>query len=159
MSATRTALVLGGGVGGIVAAHYLRRRLPSTDRVILVDRGSTHAFQPSFLWLAVGRRQPAAITRSLDRLTRHRVEVVTGEVTRIDPENKTVQLNGTRAPLAPEVIPGLAAAGRNLYTLDLRPWMLGRGSFGSRTAAPRPTTCSSMCRRIGSRRPYGRAAS
>jgi len=52
----RTVLVLGGGVGGVVAAHRLRRRLRSDDRVVIVDREAQHLFQPSLLWVVTGRR-------------------------------------------------------------------------------------------------------
>ena len=35
---SRTVLVLGTGIGGIVAAETLRKLLPASDRVIAVDR-------------------------------------------------------------------------------------------------------------------------
>ncbi|MHB2033868.1 MAG: FAD-dependent oxidoreductase, partial [Gemmatimonadaceae bacterium] len=57
---SRTVLVLGGGVGGVVAATRLRRGLPRTDRVVLVERETHHVFQPSLLWLAVGNRRAEA---------------------------------------------------------------------------------------------------
>jgi NADH dehydrogenase FAD-containing subunit len=40
----KTALILGGGVGGLVAAHRLRRALPAAHRVILIDREQQHLF-------------------------------------------------------------------------------------------------------------------
>ena len=42
-------LVLGGGIGGIVAATVLRRLIPRDHRVILIERGSRLVFSPSFL--------------------------------------------------------------------------------------------------------------
>ena len=36
----RTALILGAGLGGLVAAETLRKLLPDTDRVIAVDRAA-----------------------------------------------------------------------------------------------------------------------
>jgi sulfide:quinone oxidoreductase len=73
-------------------------------------------------------RTPEQIQRPLDRLTRRGIEVVTGEVTALDPEQKRVRVGGTDlagdalivslgADLAPELVPGLAEAGHNLYTL------------------------------------------
>lgn len=44
-----TVVVLGGGVGGLVAAHRLRRRLPKSDRVVLVDRDTDYRYAPSYL--------------------------------------------------------------------------------------------------------------
>ncbi len=49
-------LVLGGGIGGIVAATVLRRLIPRDHRVILIERGSRLVFSPSFLWVMVEQR-------------------------------------------------------------------------------------------------------
>lgn len=124
----RTALVLGGGVGGVVAAHRLRRRLPATDRVVLVDREPQHLFQPSLLWVLTGAREPDRIQRPLARLGRKGIEVVQGDVTEIDPARRLIRAGGRElagdalvislgAELAPETIPGLAEGGHDLYTL------------------------------------------
>ena len=124
----RTVLVLGGGVGGLVAAHRLRARLPRADRVVLIDREPQHLFQPSLLWLAVGTRTPERIQRPLARLAGHGIEVVQADVERIDASTRTVTAGGHEyhgdavivalgAELAPEVVPGLAGAGHNLYSL------------------------------------------
>ena len=61
----KTIVVLGGGVGGIVAANHLRGRLASEHRVVLVERNAEHAFAPSFLWLMTGGRRPEQIRRPL----------------------------------------------------------------------------------------------
>ena len=55
--AARTVLILGGGVGGLVAARRLRAKLPRRDRVIVVERSEQHLFQPSLLWVLTGARQ------------------------------------------------------------------------------------------------------
>ena len=60
---SRTALVLGAGLGGMVAAQTLRRLLPQSDRVVLVEREAQHVFPPSLLWLMVGQRSADAISR------------------------------------------------------------------------------------------------
>lgn len=128
MSSSRTVLVLGGGVGGLVAASTLRKRLPSGNRVILVDRERQHLFQSSLLWLALGQRKPQAIQRSLARLSKKGIDVVTGEISEIDPGRKRLRVGDVElagdamiislgADLAPEVVPGLADGGHNLYTL------------------------------------------
>lgn len=64
----KTVLVLGGGVGGIVAADHLRRLLPAEHRVVLVEKNSQHAFAPSFLWVMTGDRKPRQIVRRLAEL-------------------------------------------------------------------------------------------
>ena len=124
----RTVLVLGGGVGGIVAANRLRGHLPRRDRVVLIERERQHLFQSSLLWLAVGQRTTTSIQRPLNRLERKGIEVVTGEISDFDPEKKRVRVNGSElhgdvvvvslgADLAPDAVPGLALGGHNLCTL------------------------------------------
>lgn len=128
MRAPQTVVVLGGGVGGLVAARELRRRLPRPHRVVLIDREREHLFAPSLLWLLVGQRSARGIQRPLASLQRHGVEVRLGEVERIDPASKQVAVGGEviaadhlivtlGAELAAETVPGLVEAGHNFYTL------------------------------------------
>lgn len=125
----QTVLILGGGVGGIVAAHALRRSLPNEHRIILVDRQPSFVFAPSFLWLMTGGRTAEKISRPLSRLAGRGIDVVRGEITSIDPSARRVTLDGKTfegdwlivalgAELAPETVPGLARAGHNFYTLS-----------------------------------------
>jgi sulfide:quinone oxidoreductase len=124
----KTILILGGGIGGTVAASRLRRALPGGHRIVLVEREENHLFQPSLLWLMLGRRTPAAIQRPVARLTRRGIEVVRGRIEHIDPARRAVHIDGREtvadylvialgADYAPETVPGLAAAGHNFYTL------------------------------------------
>ena len=125
----QTVLILGGGIGGVVAANRLRRRLGRHDRVVLVDRAPTFALAASFLWVMTGDRRPQQIARPLSRLERKGIEVVRGEVERIDPERREAVVDGRTwtadhlivalgAEFAPEAVPGLAAAGLTFCTLD-----------------------------------------
>ena len=82
---SRTVLILGGGIGGIVAANELRRRLNPADRVVVIDRERRHTFAPSLLWLMVGRRRRDQIERPLRDLLAPGVELVEAEVRSIDP--------------------------------------------------------------------------
>ena len=126
---SRTALVLGAGLGGMVAAQMLRRLLPRDDRVVLVEREARHVFPPSLLWLMVGERSAEAISRPSEHAARRGIEFVRGEVSAIDPAAKTVRV-GERtlqgdamiialgAEYAVQAIPGLAEAGLCIYTLE-----------------------------------------
>ncbi len=124
-----TTVILGGGVGGLVTANELRRRLGAEHRVVLVDKDANHVFWPSLLWLQVGLREPRAITRGLAVLERKNIQVIRNEVDSIDPAQRTVWVAGQKleadflvvslgAQLDPGLIPGLALAGHNLYSLD-----------------------------------------
>ncbi len=124
-----TITILGGGVGGLVTARELRKRLGKEHEIVLVDRESRHVFSPSFLWLMVGKRRPEQVWSDLSRVSRKGIEVVQGDVTSIDPgtravtvEDRTIESDylvvSLGADLAPKLVPGLADAGHNLYTLE-----------------------------------------
>ncbi len=125
---TATALVLGGGVGGLVAAHRLRKSLPAEHRVVLVEREARHVFAPSLLWVMTGDRSADAISRPLARVERKGIELVRGEVEAIDPVRREVTVDGKTiaadfivvalgADFAPELVPGLADGGPTFCTL------------------------------------------
>lgn len=125
----KTVLVLGGGVGGIVAANALRQRLGANHRVVLVDKRGEFVFTPSLLWVMVGQRRPEGIVEDLRRMVRPGVEVLCAEVQEIAPERGRVRAGGQElaydylvvalgADLAPEVIPGYAATAHNFFALD-----------------------------------------
>ena len=127
--AGNTVVVLGGGTGGIVAAHGLRRRLAPTDRVVVVERDPTYRFAPSFLWVMSGTRRPEQVTVDLRRLTRRGVELVQAEVGAIDVAGRRVETSAGSiaydrlvialgAELAPDVLPGFAEAAHSPYTLE-----------------------------------------
>jgi sulfide:quinone oxidoreductase len=129
MTTGKTALILGGGIGGIVAATRLRQRLAPEHRVVLVEKEADHVFSPSLLWLMLGRRRPGQISRPIAALAKRGIEIVRGSIERIDPATRTVRVNGAEmagdhmivalgAELAPELVPGLAQAGHNIYTLS-----------------------------------------
>jgi len=125
---SQTVLILGGGVGGLVAANLLRKALPKEHRVVLVERDETFLFAPSLLWLMTGARTAEKISRPLARLERKGIELVRGEIQKIDPTRREIVVDGRTlagdylvialgTELAPETIPGLAEAGHNFYTL------------------------------------------
>ena len=128
MNSAQTILVLGGGVGGLVTAVELRKKLPREHRVVLVEREEKHLYAPSLLWLMTGARKADQVARPLDRLAKQGIEVIRGEIERIEPAEHRVVVGGRThsgdylvvslgADLAPETIPGLAEAGHNFYTL------------------------------------------
>lgn len=122
-------LILGGGVGGVAAANALRKLLPRHHRIVLVDREQAFTLAASFLWVMTGARTPEQVSRPLERLARKGIEVVRGEVERIDPEKREAVVSGTPlrgdrlivtlgAEFALDAIPGLAQAGSTFCTLD-----------------------------------------
>src|SRR3990172_6039233 len=92
--AGKTIAILGGGVGGLVAANRLRRLLPREHRVVLVDRNVWHSFAPAFTSVMLGRKAAEQISRDLRRLNRKGIEFVPAEISGIDLSKRTVQLGG-----------------------------------------------------------------
>lgn len=127
--AGKTVIVLGGGIGGVVAARRLRRGLGEAGRVVLVDRDPTYRFAPSMLWVMTGARRPTQITADLGRLRRRGVEFVQAEALEIDTDDHIVKTTGVDlgydglvvalgAELAPEALPGFVESAHNVYSLD-----------------------------------------
>jgi len=92
--AGRTVVVLGGGVGGLVAANRLRKLLPREHRIVLIDRNVWHSVAAAYTAVMLGRKVAGQVSRDLRRLNRKGIEFVAAEVTGIDLSGKTVCLDG-----------------------------------------------------------------
>jgi sulfide:quinone oxidoreductase len=126
---SKTILILGGGIGGLVAAEELHRRLGGEHQVVLIDRNREHFFAPSFLGVMTGARDTAQATLDLERrLTQLGTRFVQTEVKGIDTQTKQVATSGGAhaydylilalgAELAPELMPGFAEAAYTPYDL------------------------------------------
>ena len=86
-------LVLGAGVGGLVAANLLAAQ---GLEVTLVEKGEHHLFQPGMLWIAFRGHPPERYLRRVERLTRPGVRLVKGTVEEVDLANRRVTLSGGR---------------------------------------------------------------
>lgn len=125
----KNIVVLGGGVGGLVAANRLRKKLDKEHSVIMVDRRIQYEFTPSFPWLMLGWREPRQITRDLNRISRKGIEYINAEVTGIDPKNRLVRTSSKDlnydylvvslgAELMPDALPGFSESAYNLYEMN-----------------------------------------
>jgi sulfide:quinone oxidoreductase len=85
------ALVLGGGFGGLAAAHELRRRLPAEDEVTLVAASETFYVGFAKLWDLAGVRPLLEGSRPLVNLERHGITYLHAEITGIDAAAREVQ--------------------------------------------------------------------
>src|SRR3970282_1972802 len=92
--AGKTVAILGGGVGGLVAANRLRRLLPREHRIVLVDRNVWHSFAPAFTRVMLGQKVAEQISRALRRLGRKGIEFIAAEISGIDLSRRTVHLGG-----------------------------------------------------------------
>lgn len=126
----KTVLVLGGGIGGLMAATHLRRLSSPEHRIVVIERKQTFLSCMSKLWVMTGeRKDPGEGERELSRLASTGIEFIHGDVQAIDPAAKTVQTTaGTLqgdyvvitlgAELNPQAVPGFAESALNLYDVD-----------------------------------------
>ena len=123
-------VVLGGGVGGTLAANLLAKELGREVRVTVVDPTGMHLYQPGFLYLAMGQANGRWLTRDERTLLRRDVDLAVERAIRIDTDAGTVELErggnlawdhlvlATGARLMPDQIPGLAAGSFGFYSLE-----------------------------------------
>lgn len=126
---TKDIVVLGAGVGGLVASNKLRSKLGKDCQIFLVDRRTKYEFTPSYLWAMIGRRQPSQLMKELGRLSRKGISYINAEITKIDPQNRLVKTSAKDlkydylvvslgADLVPNAVPGFQEAAHNLYDLS-----------------------------------------
>jgi len=122
-------LILGAGVGGLVASNLLKDKLGDSARVTVIERKTHFQFPPSYPWLVLGTRKPEQVQRSLNALRRKGIKVVNDEIASIDVGGKSVETAKDRFPydyliialgadLAPEAIPGFAGHAHHIYDLE-----------------------------------------
>jgi sulfide:quinone oxidoreductase len=84
-------LILGGGFGGVVAAEWLAMRLGDEHQITLVSRDRQFIFYPALVKLAFGKCEPSDVSFDLRKtMLRRRVNFVTAEVARINPDDRKV---------------------------------------------------------------------
>jgi NADH:ubiquinone reductase (H+-translocating) len=90
-------VIIGAGFGGIACAKALRH-VPV--KVTLIDRNNYHLFQPLLYQIATGNLSSGDIAVSIRSifLNQFNAEVLLGEVTAIDKENKVVITNENQIP-------------------------------------------------------------
>lgn len=122
-------VVLGAGPGGLTAATELAQRLPPGHQVTLVDERDRLMMGLAKLGILDGRRTRAASERPMRDVERKGVRFLHARVESVDAEARTVRAGGETlvadhlvlamgARLDPSAVPGLAAAGRNLYAAE-----------------------------------------
>ena len=122
-------VILGGGVGGTLAANLIDKQLGRDADVTVVDPTGMHLYQPGFLYAALGQANGRWLSRDERLLLRPRVSLAVEAATMIDPSARTVQLEhggtldydylvlATGARLVPDEIPGLREGAHDFYSL------------------------------------------
>jgi len=128
--AGKTILILGGGWGGLTAAHHLRGLVSPEHRILVIERSATFSLGLSHLGLMTGERESVSqIQRDMAKLKRPGIEWIHAEIQRIDADTRIVDTSaGTfsgdhlvlalGAELAPDSVEGFSEAAFNLYEAD-----------------------------------------
>jgi sulfide:quinone oxidoreductase len=123
-------VVLGGGVGGTLAANLLSKELGRDGKVTVVDPTGMHHYQPGYLYLALGQTNGRWLVRDERTLLRSGVDLVVEEATKVDPVEGVVRLErggsldfdylvlATGARLVPDQVPGLVEGSYEFYSLE-----------------------------------------
>lgn len=123
-------VVLGGGVGGTLAANLISKELGRDAKVTVVDPTGMHIYQPGFLYVALGQANGRWLARDERSLLRGDVDLVVEPAIRVHPDAGTVQLErggslewdylvmATGARLVPDQIPGLVQGSQEFYSLE-----------------------------------------
>ncbi len=90
-------VILGGGVGGTLTANLLVKKLKKQieqgqAEVTVVDLTGQHTYQPGFMYIAMGGERAEKLVRPERSLLDSRVQLVVGEIRRIDEAASTVEL-------------------------------------------------------------------
>lgn len=151
-------LILGGGFGGLAAAHTLRSLLPTGDEIVLVERRDAFSLGLRKTWALTGLSPLAEGRRSYTRLADRGIRWVQADVSGIRPSDRAADVGGSwmeadaivvalGAELNPAAVPGLAEHAHNVYdtrSLGQAAEMVGRfaggrvgvGIFGAPYACP-----------------------
>jgi sulfide:quinone oxidoreductase len=90
-------LVLGGGTAGTMVVSKLRRRLDRAEwQITVVDQNDTHLYQPGLLFIPFGTYRPDEVVKPRRRFIPHGVDLVRGEIDRVDAATNTVALTDGR---------------------------------------------------------------
>jgi sulfide:quinone oxidoreductase len=87
-------VILGGGFGGLAAAHELRPLLGDNDQVTLIDRNDRFHMGFAKLWDLAGVRALEDGTRRLARLEERGIRFLQAAITAVDPARRMVTTDG-----------------------------------------------------------------
>ena len=128
-------VILGGGVGGTLTANLVARKLKARiakgeAKVTVVDATGKHAYQPGYMYIAMGNERPEKLVKPEKSLLDANVDLVVDEVRRIDVAGSRVELGSgevlvyeqlviaTGSRIVPEAIEHFDEEAHHFYTAE-----------------------------------------
>ena len=128
-------VVLGGGVGGTLTANLIARKLKKRiaggeAEVTVVDATGTHAYQPGYMYIAMGHERAEKLVRPERSLLDDNVKLVVDGITAIDTAAQVVTLasgrtlqydqlvSATGSRILPEEIEHFGEEAHHFYTAE-----------------------------------------
>jgi sulfide:quinone oxidoreductase len=93
----RRLVVLGAGTAGTMVVNKLRRRLGGEWQITVVEQSDVHYYQPGYLFLPFGSYAPAQVVKPTRQFIPDGVELVTGEIDKVVPDENVVWLTDGRS--------------------------------------------------------------
>jgi len=91
-------VVLGAGLGGVLAAYEVRQKLRAEDRLTVISKGDTYHFVPSNPWVAVDWRKREAIEVKLPVIMKRKgIDFISTGAKRVHPADNRVELEDGRS--------------------------------------------------------------
>ena len=96
-TSTKKLVVLGAGTAGTMVVNKLRRELDTSEwQITVVDKDDIHDYQPGYLFIPFGMNSPEQIRKKKRPFITDGVDVVMGEIDRVDaPANQVHLQDGT----------------------------------------------------------------
>jgi sulfide:quinone oxidoreductase len=96
-TSSKKLVVLGAGTAGTMVVNKLRRELDSSEwHITVVDKDDVHDYQPGYLFIPFGMNTPDQIRKRKKPFIHDGIEVVMGEIDRVDAPANQVHLVGGR---------------------------------------------------------------
>ena len=128
-------VVLGGGVGGTLTANLVARKLKKLiaageAQVTVVDATGAHAYQPGYMYIAMGNERAEKLVKPERSLLDRNIELVVDTVARIDTSVRSVTLGSgqtlgyehlviaTGSRIVPEELPNFDAEAQHFYSAE-----------------------------------------
>src|ERR1039457_2979306 len=96
MADPKKVLILGGGTGGTITANRLRRILPASTDITVIDSNDNHLYQPGLHFVPLGLADADGLVRPRGPQLHGGIEYVQATVESVDAARSEVRIAGGR---------------------------------------------------------------